>query len=130
MHIILRLLFLFSFIFLAGCSDFFSARQQVFECLKTSLDGEPIPQPTKDVRYFHFNDKRLNISIGAVGVGLAEYQCEKTEFVYHCIDTRKDNFDDQITLDRFTLKAQQTLHTINKTAVIDFSCSQIERKVD
>ena len=118
------------FSFLYGCSDFFSAKQQVFECFKISLDGEPLAKPIKEVRYFHFNDNRLNVSVGAVGIGLAEYQCEKTEFTYHCIDTRKDNFDDQITLDRFTLQAQQTLHNTNKTSVIDFSCGQLERKVD
>ncbi len=116
--------------FLFGCSDFFSARQQVFECLKTSLDGEPLASATKEKRYFHFNDERLNVSVGAVGIGLAEYQCEKSEFVYHCVDVRKDNVDDQITLDRFTLQAQQTLYNTSKTTIIDYSCGQLERKVD
>ena len=113
-----------------GCSDYFSARQQVFECLKTSLDGEPLAKPLKEKRYFHFNDERLNVSVGSVGVGLAEYQCKKSEFVYHCIDLRKDNVDDQITLDRFTLQAQQTLYNTSKTTIIDYSCGQLERRVD
>jgi hypothetical protein len=126
----LRSLLLCSWIFLSACSDYFSARQQVFECFKVSLDGEPLANPTRDVRYFHFNDERLNISVGAVGIGLSEYQCKKTEFVYHCIDNRKDNVDDQITLDRFTLQAQQTLYNTSKTTIIDYSCGQLERKVD
>ena len=45
-------------------------------------------------------------------------------------DERKDNIDDQITLDRFTLQAQQTLYNTSKTTIIDYSCGQLERKVD
>ena len=130
MNLKVHILVLFFCIIQFGCSDFFSARQQVFECLKTSLDGEPLAKPYKEKRYFHFNDERLNVSVGAVGIGLAEYQCEKSEFVYHCIDVRKDNVDDQITLDRFTLQAQQTLYNTSKTTIIDYSCGQLERKVD
>ncbi len=126
----MKFIFPLSFVFLLGCSDFFTARQQVFECFKTALDGEPLDQVSKNKRYFHFNDERLNISVGSVGVGLSEYQCKKTEFIYHCIDSKKDNFDDQITLDRFTLQAQQTIHTTNKSTVIHYSCGQLERMVD
>ena len=83
MNLKVHILVLFFCIIHFGCSDFFSAQQQVFECLKTSLDGEPLAKPYKEKRYFHFNDERLNVSVGAVGVGLAEYQCKKSEFVYH-----------------------------------------------
>ena len=121
------IIFLFSF---SACSDFFSARQQVFECFKTAVDGEPSPKINQVTRYFHFNDTRLNVSVGAVGIGLAEYDCEKTDFVYQCKDNRKDNLDDQITLDRFTLQAQQTINSTKKTTVINYSCGQLERKVD
>ncbi len=113
----------------SGCSDF-SARHQVFECYKKSLDGEPLTKSYQDINYFHFNDERLNVSIGSVGIGISEYECEKTEFVYQCKDTRKDNFDDQITLDRYTLQAQQTLNTSKRTTIIDYSCGELERKVD
>ncbi len=126
----IRPLLMYSFLMFYGCSDFFSAKQQVFECFKVSLDGESLAQTGREVRYFHFNDQRLNVSVGAVGIGLAEYECKKTEFIYHCVDNRKNNFDDQIILDRFTLQAQQTLHNTSKTTVIDFSCGQLERKVD
>ena len=119
----------FSFILLAGC-NFFEAKQQVFECKKTHIDGKKLNQKGQVINYFHFNDNRLDISLGPVGIGLSGYSCEKTEFIYKCTDLKKDNFDDQITLDRFTLAAQQIISSSKKAAVIDYECLKLDRLVE
>ena len=87
-----------SFILLTGC-NFFEAKQQVFECKKTHIDGQPLNLKVK-LSIIFTNDNRFDISLGPVGVGLTGYRCEKNEFVYKCTDLKKDNFDDQVTLDR------------------------------
>ena len=118
-----------SFMFLFGCS-FFEAKQQVFECKKTHIDGQALNKRSQVVNYFHFNDNRLDISLGPVGIGLSGYSCEKTEFIYKCTDLKKDNFDDQVTLDRFTLAAQQIIRSSEKAAVIDYKCLKLDRLVE
>jgi hypothetical protein len=115
-----------SFILLTGC-NFFEAKQQVFECKKTHIDGQSLNQKGQVINYFHFNDDRLDISLGPVGVGLSGYGCEKSEFIYKCTDLKKDNFDDQVTLDRFTLAAQQIIRSSEKAAVIDYECLKLDR---
>tara|TARA_E500000178_G_scaffold329155_1_gene359794 strand:+ start:518 stop:934 length:417 start_codon:yes stop_codon:yes gene_type:complete len=118
-----------SFILLTGC-NFFEAKQQVFECKKTHIDGQSLSQKGQVINYFHFNDNRLDISLGPVGVGLSGYRCEKNEFVYKCADLKKDNFDDQVILDRFTLAAQQIIRSSEKAAVIDYECLKLDRLVE
>ena len=118
-----------SYILLAGCK-FFEAKQQVFECKKTHIDGQSLNRKGQVINYFHFNDDRLDISLGPVGVGLSGYRCEKTEFIYKCADLKKDNFDDQVTLDRFTLAAQQIRRSTEKAAVIDYQCLKLDRLVE
>ncbi len=118
-----------SFMFLFGCS-FFEAKQQVFECKKTHIDGQALNKRSQVVNYFHFNDNRLDISLGPVGIGLSGYRCEKTDFIYKCTDLKKDNFDDQVTLDRFTLAAQQIIRSSEKAAVIDYKCLKLDRLVE
>ena len=117
------------FLLLMSC-NFFVAKQQVFECKKTHIDGERLNQKGQVINYFHFNDNRLDISLGPVGIGLSGYSCEKTEFIYKCTDLKKDNFDDQITLDRFTLAAQQIISSSKKAAVIDYECLKLDRLVE
>ena len=121
--------FVCSFTILIGC-NFFEAKQQVFECKKTHIDGQPYNKKSQVVNYFHFNDNRLDISLGPVGIGLSGYRCEKTEFIYKCTDLKKDNFDDQVTLDRFTLAAQQIIRSSEKAAVIDYECLKLDRLVE
>ena len=121
--------FVCSFTILIGC-NFFEAKQQVFECKKTHIDGQPYNKNSQVVNYFHFNDNRLDISLGPVGIGLSGYRCEKTEFIYKCTDLKKDNFDDQVTLDRFTLAAQQIIRSSEKAAVIDYECLKLDRLVE
>ena len=116
-------------LFIVGCS-FFESKQQVFECKKTHIDGEPLGNKSQVINYFHFNDERLDVSIGPVGVGLSGYSCKKTDFIYICTDLKKDNFDDQITLDRFTLSAQQIIRSSEKTAIIDYKCLKLDRLVE
>ena len=106
------------------------AKQQVFECKKTHIDGQSLNQRAQVINYFHFNDNRLDVSLGPVGVGLSGYRCEKNEFVYKCTDLKKDNFDDQVTLDRFTLAAQQIIRSSEKAAVIDYECLKLDRLVE
>ena len=118
-----------SFTLLTGCK-FFEANQQVFECKKTHIDGQSLNKRSQVVNYFHFNDDRLDISLGPVGIGLSGYRCEKTEFIYKCNDLKKDNFDDQVTLDRFTLAAQQIIRSSEKAAVIDYVCLKLDRLVE
>lgn len=113
-----------------GCSKFFEAKQQVFICKRSALDGETLPLNLQDNRYFHFNDLKLNVSVGPVGVGLSDYDCEKSEFVFNCKDTKVDNLDDQITLDRYTLFAQQVINTTEKTSIIDYKCDELTLKVE
>ena len=115
---------------LVSCERFFVAKQQVFMCKKNALDGEKLLEKSSVDRYFHFNDLKLNVSIGPVGVGLSEYNCDKTEFIFTCKDTKRDNFDDQITLDRYTLFAQQVINTTEKTSIIDYECFEVDRKVE
>ena len=115
-----------SFMLLTSC-NFFEAKQQVFECKKTHIDGQSLNQQGQVINYFHFNDNRLDISLGPVGIGLSGYRCEKTEFTYKCTDLKKDNFDDQVTLDRFTLAAQQIIRSSEKVAVIDYQCLKLDR---
>jgi hypothetical protein len=110
--------------------NFFEAKQQVFECKKTHIDGQLLNQRGQVINYFHFNDNRLDISLGPVGIGLSGYRCEKTEFIYKCNDLKKDNFDDQVTLDRFTLAAQQIIRSSEKAAVIDYQCLKLDRLVE
>ena len=55
---------------------------------------------------------------------------KKKEFVFTCSDLKKDNFDDQITLDRYTLAAQQVIRSSKKTAIIDYSCKKLNRLVE
>ena len=126
---LIRNVIFIAFLLLGGC-NFFEAKQQVFECKKTHIDGEPLSEGSQVINYFHFNDDRLDISIGPVGIGLSGYACEKTEFIYTCTDLKKDNFDDQITLDRFTLAAQQIIRSAEKTAMIDYRCFKLDRLVD
>ena len=121
--------FVCSFTILIGC-NFFEAKQQVFECKKTHIDGQSYNKNSQVVNYFHFNDNRLDISLGPVGIGLSGYRCEKTEFIYKCTDLKKDNFDDQVTLDRFTLAAQQIIRSSEKAAVIDYECLKLDRLVE
>ncbi len=118
-----------SFFLLCSC-NFFEANQQVFECKKTHIDGQALNERSQAINYFHFNDDRLDISVGPVGIGLSGYSCDKTEFIYTCKDLKKDNFDDQITLDRFTLAAQQIIRTSEKTAMIDYKCLKLDRLVE
>ena len=115
-----------SFMLLTSC-NFFEAKQQVFECKKTHIDSQSLNQQGQVINYFHFNDNRLDISLGPVGIGLSGYRCEKTEFTYKCTDLKKDNFDDQVTLDRFTLAAQQIIRSSEKVAVIDYQCLKLDR---
>lgn len=115
--------------FLQSC-NFFEAKQQVFECVKSHIDGQTVGDIEQPIRYFHFNDKRLDVSIGPIGIGLSGYECEKKEFVFTCSDLKKDNFDDQITLDRYTLAAQQVIRSSKKTAIIDYSCKKLNRLVE
>tara|TARA_Y100000589_G_C26972677_1_gene555244 strand:+ start:36 stop:452 length:417 start_codon:yes stop_codon:yes gene_type:complete len=118
-----------AFLLLVSC-NFFEAKQQVFECKKTHMDGQPLKKGSQVINYFHFNDDRLDVSLGPVGIGLSGYSCQKTEFVYTCSDLKKDNFDDQITLDRFTLAAQQVVRSSEKTAIIDYQCLKLDRLVE
>ena len=126
---VIKTSFVCVFTLLIGC-NFFEAKQQVFECKKTHIDGQSLSQGGQVINYFHFNDNRLDISIGPVGIGLSEYGCEKTEFVYKCTDSKKDNFDDQVTLDRYTLAAQQIIRSSEKAAVIDYKCLRLDRLVE
>ena len=121
--------FICSFMLLISC-NFFEAKQQVFECKKTHIDGQPLDQRGRVINYFHFNDNRLDISLGPVGIGLSGYRCEKTEFIYKCTDLKKDNFDDQVTLDRFTLAAQQIIRSSEKAAVFDYQCIKLDRLME
>ena len=118
-----------TFCLLQSC-NFFEAKQQVFECVKSHIDGQTVGDIEQPIRYFHFNDKRLDVSIGPIGIGLSGYECEKNEFVFTCTDLKKDNFDDQITLDRYTLAAQQIIRSSKKTAIIDYSCKKLNRLVE
>ena len=110
--------------------NFFEVKQQVFECVKSHIDGQIVGDIEQPTRYFHFNGKRLDVSIGPIGIGLSGYECEKNEFVFTCTDLKKDNFDDQITLDRYTLAAQQIIRSSKKTAIIDYSCKELNRLVE
>ena len=118
------------FLSLLQSCNFFEAKQQVFECVKSHIDGQTVGDIEQPIRYFHFNDKRLDVSIGPIGIGLSGYECEKNEFVFTCTDLKKDNFDDQITLDRYTLAAQQVIRSSKKTAIIDYSCKKLNRLVE
>ena len=46
-----------SFLLLIG--NFFEAKQQVFECKKTHIDGKKLNQKGQVINYFHFNDNSI-----------------------------------------------------------------------
>ena len=72
---------------LLNSCNFFEAKQQVFECKKTHIDGQPLNQRGQVINYFHFNDNRLDI-VSDRGIGLSGYRCEKTDFIYKCADLK------------------------------------------
>ena len=98
--VICSFLLLISCNFLRQNNKFLNAKKLIL--MERSKSGGQV------INYFHFNDNRLDISLGTSRYWIiVDTNCDKTEFIYKCTDLKKDNFDDQVTLDRFTLAAQQ-----------------------